>query len=150
MSVEGEFALINLSGEGAIIFQYFPRLISTTGRANWNPVDVTQGAKPIFYFNRDPQRLNVNELWLDNTSTGESLTPEIIELLALIVETDRGTPPLLLAAWGDRHLRCVLEEVTVDEEFFALTGEPLRARVRLSLLEVQAERVVTNSQVLDG
>lgn len=147
--VEGEFALINLSGEGTIIFQFFPRPISLSARANWSPVDVTRGAKPLFYFNREPHRLSVNELWLDSTDTNQSLTPEIRELLRLLEETERGTPPLLLAAWGDRHLRCVLEEVDIDEEFFALTGEPLRARVRLSLLEVQGNRESTSSQVID-
>lgn len=148
--MRGQFMLVDATkGTAAFIFQYFPSPVSTAGRANWNAADVTQGAKPLFYFNREPHRLTVGGLVLDNTDTGESLTPQIRELFALLEEAERGTPPLLLAAWGDRQLRCVLEELNIDEEFFDEGGEPLRARVGLSLVEVQGQRTSTSAQEIE-
>lgn len=145
MQPSGEFILIVLNKAGTFVFDYafgsFPQTIEQTGRANWNTQDVTIGAKPLFYANREPLRINVPELWLDSTETNESLRPQISALLALQVERyDTGVPPVLLAAWGDHQERVVLEEVTIEETFFSPEGNPLRARVSLSLVEIQDER----------
>ncbi len=149
MPNDGQFTLTYLTGDFSIAFRFFPPAMSTEGHANWEPVDVTTGAKPLMYFNREPLRLTVNDLWLDNMETGDSLAVDIANLLALLEETNEGTPPLLLAAWGDRSLRCVLADVDIEEQFFAPTGEPLRAHVRLTLLEVQDETERVDVNVID-
>lgn len=149
MSRYGSFSLLGLTSEMSITFRLFPPSVETSGRANWSAVDVTAGPKPLMYFNREPHRLSVGELWLDNTDTGESLGTDIFNLYSLLEEGDDGTPPLLLATWGDRGLQCVLEELTVEEQVFAPTGEPLRARVSLTLLEVQDRREKTSVRVID-
>ena len=56
-----------------------------------------------------------------------------------MVETQKGTPPALLAAWGDRHERCVLEDLTIEEKFFNTMGEPIRVLIRMSLLQLQPD-----------
>jgi len=131
--------LINLEGGDSFVFQFFPTDIDTTRRANWEPQDTTIGTKPIFYGNRDPKRISVPQLWLDGSDTNESVTPDILALFALQNEVaPRGRPPALLAAWGDRQERCVLEEVVIGEKFFAeVGGHPIRATVSLQLLELQ-------------
>lgn len=130
-------ALINLEGGETFVFQYFPASVSTTDRANWQAQETTIGVKPLFYANREPRETDFPELWLDNTETNESLTPDLKSLKSLLEETGNGTPPALLAAWGDRQERCVLQELVVEETFFNLEGHPIRARIRLRLLQLQ-------------
>lgn len=132
--------LINLEDQGVFTFQYFPENLSTTDKANWEPQETTIGVKPLFYANRDPRQIEFPELWLDNTETDQSLTPQIKELRKLMVEVvDKGRPPALLAVWGDRNERCVLQNLTIEENFFKYDGKPLRAKISLSLLQLQPE-----------
>ena len=139
MSVQlGKFVLVNQEGPGSFVFDFFPAKINTTQRANWEAQDVTIGTKPIFYGNRDPRRITVDEIWLDGTDSGSSITEDIKLLFALQKETKQGTPPALAAIWGDRQEQVVLEEVSIEEQFFSSDGEPLRARVRLQLIEIQS------------
>jgi len=144
------FILINLEGGESFVFMFFPTDVQTTRRANWEPQDTTLGTKPIFYGNRDPKRISVPEVWLDQADTNESIAPDIVALFDLQKESKQhGRPPALLAAWGDRQERCVLEEVTVSEKFFSPEGIPLRASVSLQLLELQQEREMVTSTVRD-
>ena len=147
--MEVQLTLINLIAEGAFVFQFFPSKVSSTDRANWNPQETTIGVKPLFFANRDPRRIDFDELWLDNTATNESLTPQIKRLREMMQETERGTPPPLLAAWGDRNERCVLEELNISEEFFNESGAPIRVRVSLKLIQLQPESGTTSVRVLD-
>lgn len=145
-------ALINLeSGDAAFVFQYFPQSAQTSDRANWEAQDVTVGVKPLFYANREPRRLDFPELWLDNTETNESLTDDLKRLRALFEETEnKGTPPALLAVWGDRNERCVLEELDIEEVLFSTPdGYPIRAKVRISLTQIQPERTESTDVSID-
>ncbi|MBA3242349.1 MAG: hypothetical protein H0T60_14055 [Acidobacteria bacterium] len=131
--------LVNLEGSESFIFRFFPSSIEVGARANWRAQDVTIGVKPLAYANREPRQIRFDGLWLDNTHTGDSITPEIEQLTKMMEETVRGTPPPLLALWGDRQERCVLEELTVVEEFFNADGTPIRASLQMSLLQLQEE-----------
>jgi hypothetical protein len=145
--VEAGFALINLTNQDSFVFQFFPKENRTTDRANWNAQDTTIGTKPLFYANREPRLLEFQELYLDNTDTNESLTPTINQLRSLMDEVEqRGTPPPLLAVWGDRNERCVLQDLNVEEIAFDFTsGAPLRVRISLSLLQIQPDSGETTS-----
>jgi hypothetical protein len=131
--------LINLENQGAFTFQFFPSSVTTSDRANWTAQETTIGVKPLFYGNREPRKIDFPELWFDNTDTNESLTPTIKELRALFEETEKGTPPALLAGWGDRNERCVLEELSIEEAYFNADGEPIRARIQMSLVQLQPD-----------
>lgn len=138
------FVLINLEGGGAYVFEFFPKEIQSTDRANWEPQDVTLGVKPIFYANIEPRRISVPELYLDGTFDGATINEQIEGLQALKNEQPgKGSPPALLAVWGSRQQRCVMEECVVSEIFFERGGNPLRARVSLQLVELQQEEMVT-------
>lgn len=138
MSTQGKFILIDSAGRGNITFQYFPTSIQTTGRANWEPQDTLGGTKPILYANREPRSITIDDLWLDKTDSGESIEPEIEELMSLLVEEPgTGTPPPLLALWGDRLAHVVLEDVRVEETFFNFEGNPIRAHIGITLLEIR-------------
>ena len=134
----GKFVLVNLCAGGTFVFDWFPTApIEQSRRANWNEQDTTIGTKPLFYANRDPRKLEIREVWLDKTDLSQSVKPQIEALLALQDEVCEGTPPPLLAIWGDYQERVVLEEARIEQMFHAPSGIPIRARVSLSLKEVQ-------------
>lgn len=138
--MEAGFALINLLNQESFVFQFFPNEIRSTDRANWSPQETTVGVKPLFFANREPRLLELQEIYLDSTETNESLTGEIIKLRALMEENEgRGTPPPLLAIWGDRRERCVLQDLTSEEVLFNTDGFPVRVRFTLSLIRIQPD-----------
>lgn len=141
--------LINLDAGGSFVFQYYPTNATTTDRANWEPQETTIGVKPLFYANREPRQIHFPELWFDTSDTNDSVTPRVNELKALFNETSKGTPPALLAVWGDRRERCVLVELVVEEIFFHREGYPIRAKVQVTLLQLQEEGEATSVQILD-
>jgi len=133
-----KFRLINLCGGPSITFKWFPTPpISLNSRVSWEEQEVTIGTKPLFYFNRAPRHLEVPELWLDETDAGTSITPVIEQIKALQEPTCNGAPPPLVAVWGDRRERVVLEEYHIDEMFHLPNGVPIRAKVNLGLKEIQ-------------
>jgi hypothetical protein len=140
----GKFVVIALGGPGVIIFDWFPSPspgIGLSRRANWQEQETTIGTKPLFYMNRDPRKLDVQEVWLDKTDTNESITPQIERLMSLQDEVANGTPPPCLVLWGDRQERCVLEEIHIEEVFHHRSGFPMRARVTLNFKELQSDAV---------
>ena len=137
---DNNFRLVNLEGADGFTFKHFPSGIESSARANWQAQDVTVGTKPLYYGSREPRQIRLDDLWLDNTDTGDSVTPDIETLFRLMEEVEgKGRPPALLAMWGDRQERCVLTDLTVFEQFFLFEGTPIRARVSLTLLQFQED-----------
>lgn len=129
--------LVNLEAGDSFIFRYFPEKVEHSRRANWEPQDVATGTKPLVYANREPKRLTFNEVWLDNSATNDSVTADLDQLYALQNQGRQGAPPKLLAQWGDRQERVVLEDVRVVESHFSTEGNPRRALLSLTLVEIQ-------------
>lgn len=144
----GAFSLLNLETNESFIFTYFPERITQNRRVGWEPQDTFPGVKPLAYGNREPQRIQV-QCWLDRSDAPDSISPDIDGLFALQVEGQKGQPPALLAVWGDRLERVVLEEVDVETELFTNDGSPCRARVRLGLLGYQEEITHTSVQEVE-
>ncbi len=137
----GQFLLIDLYSQRDFVFQFFPPGVLTESGANWQPQDVTIGMQPLFYANRPPRTLKVEQLWFDKTGTGESIKPEIDSLEALLEETQLGgTPPLLLALWGDEKFRGVLASLRINRQYFARDGKPLRAEIAIELTATDQEQ----------
>ena len=148
LDLSGKLALISLETPGAFIFELFPKEIQTVDRGNWEPQDVTRGRKPLMYANTEPRRISVPEIIIDGARTNQTINDHLDQLRALMNERpETGAPPALLLVYGDRDQRCVLEEVTVVENFFNGPGDPLRARVSLQLVELQEESEVVTSTV---
>ena len=143
----GKFVLISLETPDSFVFDRFPNQIQSTDRANWEEQDVSIGTKPLFYSSTEPRKISVPELMLDSTRDGGDIGDQIDRLRKLKQETKSGAPPALLAIWGDRQQRCVMEEVTIAETFFTPAGDPLRARVSLQLVELQEQHEVVTSSV---
>src|SRR4051794_1876530 len=108
--------LIDLNSQASFEFQFFPTEFDTEHAANWQPQDVTSGKKPLFYSNTEPGRLTFPELWLDSTSTRESLKDTLDELhsFSLDEQEDRGAPPAMLATWGDEKFQGVMTSMRVN------------------------------------
>ncbi len=136
------FTLVNVYKHESWQFFYFPTEIETASEANWEPQNTTIGVKPLFYMNREPTSLTINDLLLDGSLSGKSITPQIKRLRALQEETAKGTPSTLIALWGDRQETVVLKTLTIREQFFAPQGFPLRARVNLALIQIQDQNRV--------
>jgi hypothetical protein len=143
--------LIDLSSQASWEFQFFPNELRTVDRANWRPQETTTGTMPLFYENREPRRLSFPELYLDNTETGVSVTETLADLKAFTMDEqdDTGMPPVLLATWGDRKERCVLEEIQIEEIYFTEDGDPTRAKIGLELLEIQPIGEATSVHVTE-
>ena len=136
----GNLVLANLEGDDTIVFQYFPSSIDSEARANWQSQDVSVGMKPLFYENREPRQVKIDDLWLDKTGINDSITPDIKALYALMeVLQKKGRPPVLLLAWGDQQQRCVLESVSISDVYAMGDGTPMRARVSITLIEFKDE-----------
>jgi Contractile injection system tube protein len=147
----GKFVLTNLEGAGGFVFQRFPAGVETSGRVNWQPQEVNVGVKPRCYANREPKQIKLDDLWLDNTDTNNSVTPDIEALYRLTEEVaDKGRPPVLLAMWGDRSERCVLQDLTVAEQLCLSDGTPIRARVGITLIQFQEEVPVIKPRVREN
>lgn len=143
-NAKGKFIVIALGGPGVFVFDWFPSPspgISLNRRANWEEQNVTTGTKPLFYMNRDPRRLDVQEVWLDKTDSNESITPQIERLMSMQDEVNNGTPPPCVVLWGDRQERSVLEDIRIEEVFHHTSGYPMRARVTLSFKELQKDAI---------
>lgn len=130
--------LINLVSSGQVVFRYFPVQIDSEDRANWEAQDVLTGTKPLLYSNNEPQRIRVDELWLDKTDLKQSITPEIEQLRRMMKPVQGASPPLLLL-FGDFAQRVVLEEMKVERQRFTREGVPTRARVSLTFMQIQEE-----------
>jgi hypothetical protein len=157
MAKRWAFLLVKLEGTGAFFFDFFPKDIQTTRRANWEMQDTTIGIKPILYANGEPKRISIPEVWLDRTDSNTSIRDDIAALEALMAEDPKlGRPPALQVIWGQgeggelgRDFRCVLEEVAVRRTWFSPDGDAQRASVSLQLIEFQPEQEDVSSRVVE-
>lgn len=138
--------LVNLEDSESYVFQFFPNKVSTDDQTNWQPQDVMAGVKPLQYANREPQRIEMPDVLLDGSDTGESVEPDIKTLRSLMAEKAGDVPPTLLYICGRDQRRVVLVGLRIDRELFSQQGEPLRARASLTLLEQhRVERVTVTA-----
>jgi len=77
------------------------------------------------------------ELIFDTSDDGSSVRKqtEIVEKFVLPKTAGREAPPKLRFQWGVFVFEGVVEEVSIDLEYFAPNGTPLRAKVSLSIKE---------------
>ncbi len=144
------FQLIDLTSNISFTFQFFPEAMRHSERVNWSPQDTTIGVRPLFYQNTEPRQLSVNDLILDSTEDDRSLVPDLDDLRALKAEVETiGMPTPLLAVWGTQKLRCVLQQLEIEEVYFNRDGDPTRARISIELLEIQEDGEATSVTITD-
>lgn len=144
------FQLIDLTSNISFTFQFFPEAMRHSERVNWSPQDTTIGVRPLLYQNTEPRQLSVNDLILDSTEDDRSLVPDLDDLRALKAEVETiGMPTPLLAVWGTQKLRCVLQQLEIEEVYFNRDGDPTRARISIELLEIQEDGEATSVTITD-
>jgi len=144
------FQLLDIESDFALEFQFFPEQITTRGRTNWEPQETTIGTKPLFYKNADPLVISLTDVHIDYTDSNASAAPDIDLMRYQMTELEEGgPPPALLAIWGERRIRCVLTDLTIDEMMFTGEGEPTRLRCSLELMELQPDGEATDVEVED-
>jgi len=91
------------------------------------------GSAPLQFVRGNVQHLTV-ELFFDTTDTGldvRTYTELVVGLTAVNAQTH--APPRLLFVWGSLVFPCVLESVTQRFDYFNALGQPLRARLTVTL-----------------
>ncbi|MET0266850.1 MAG: peptidoglycan-binding protein [Duganella sp.] len=88
-----------------------------------------------------PEVLTLPQLVLDGTGVValvglESVTDMLNKLLALLynVDGDKHEPNLVCFQWGDLTFYGRVTEIAVDYTLFKPTGEPLRAKIKLTVI----------------
>jgi hypothetical protein len=144
----GNFSLTNVHNGDTCLFQYFPTGINLESRVNWSAQDTTIGVKPLSYSNAEPLRVTIDELLIDRSVTNESIEQDIKRLLRFQKETKEGRPPTLYVVWGNWQEVVVLEEVNIKQTFFTSDGDPIRAYLSITLLEMQDVGTNTSEPVI--
>jgi hypothetical protein len=142
MPPPSQFLLIdtqpNSKGEYVIFDIRFPESIETSHGANWREQDTVGGVQPLFYVNSAPGELSIGGLLLDGTSIGASVAPDIERLTEMLRPKEGGgTPPVLIASWGDEKFYGVLVSLNIKRLLCDDEGNPLRALADLRLRELQ-------------
>lgn len=147
MPEPSKFILLDIESDFALEFQYFPEQISTRGRANWEPQNTTIGTKPLYYANTEPLIISLQDVYVDYTDSNTSAGPDVDLFRYQMTELEEGgPPPALLAIWGERSIRCVLTDLSIDESMFTSDGNPTRLRMSLELMELQPDGEATDVQ----
>ncbi|MEM7092078.1 MAG: tail protein X [Actinomycetota bacterium] len=126
-------------------FQFNPNELALAKTSSWKDVPATGRSVPTTteYVSGGGYTLTVTML-LDTTDTGEAVTSQT-EKLKELVEIDTtnsaydsakkmGRPPWVKLLWGDMvPFKCVCTSLNLTFNYFASTGEPLRATAKISL-----------------
>jgi len=150
MPEPSKFQLLDIASDFALEFDLFPEQITTSGRTNWEPQETTNGTKPLFYSNTEPLRISIQDAHIDYTDSNTSAASDVDLLRLQMTEIEEGgPPPALLAIWGERRIRCVLTDLTIDETMFTPDGNPTRLRISLELTELQPDGESTSVEIGD-
>lgn len=91
------------------------------------------------------------ELFFDTTNTGKSVTVHTNKLMKLLnvdktlsgyaEDKNNGRPPYVTFQWGKfRSFKSVITSLSVSYVYFSSTGDPLRARVTLTLKQFEEDK----------
>jgi hypothetical protein len=136
-------ALVNLETGEVWEFHFFPQGISSEDATNWEPQDVSTGTKPIMYSSTDPQRIEIQDVYLDGSDDNTSVSGDVESLRALMREGTNNVPPALRFVCGDWQQTVVLEKLRVERGLFNIAGNTLRAKCSLSFIEQKRIERVT-------
>lgn len=142
--------LVVEGGRGRIECQFNPARLTLTKSAKWGSSTSVGTDAPAKQFQSGDSASLSMELTFDTTGTGKSVATYTSQLLDL-VRIDRdlpsynpqqasGRPPWVRFCWGDLHsFKGVVQNLTVNFTYFAASGRPLRAKVSLTLNQLDDE-----------
>ncbi|MEY2974115.1 MAG: hypothetical protein RIR49_535 [Actinomycetota bacterium] len=154
-------AYIEIEKDGKIECMFNPTDLSFTVGAKWAPPTESGKQVPELGFQSGESASMDLELFFDTTNTGKSVTVTTNKLIALTrVSTkvsgydkakNNGRPPWVVFHWGKfRSFKAVVESVSVNYTYFAKSGDPLRARVKLSLKQFADDKKFPSQNPTSG
>jgi Contractile injection system tube protein len=141
--------------EFEIKFMFNPAQIVFQRKANWTPAGSAEGKEllPKTNFSKvDPYTLTLNNIIFDSYETRQSVEVHIKKLRNAVLPKKMDDPPkdrrpaVYHFVWGKPFVfRCVVTSLKVTYEMFLPDGTPVRAKVNLTLKEVDKVSVTDTS-----
>ena len=131
-------SLTNVSVENAepvgVLFN--PSELTITTNMLYPDISVPGLRTPLLQFVRGEARTLAAELFLDRSSSGQSLAEDLQRLRDFVtISGDLHAPPVCRFAWGDTGFTGVVTEFMEKFSMFDKDGKILRARVTLKMKE---------------
>jgi len=97
-----------------------------------------QGTPKVSFAKPNPCQVTVNNVIFDTYEKNASVMPYLDKLVQAVKFIDSGErPPIFMFIWGNQdYLRCFVQQVTYNITLFLKDGTPVRAKVNLTLKEV--------------
>ena len=144
-------AYIEVETGDEIECMFNPSELSFSVGADWGKADKPGLAVPQLEFNAGVSGTMELNLFFDTTNSGKSVTKTTNKLIELTrVNTklsgydkskNNGRPPSVVFRWGKfRSFKAVVEQVSVNYTYFSKSGDPLRARVSLTLKQLEDDK----------
>ncbi|MCP2730902.1 CIS tube protein [Limnofasciculus baicalensis] len=137
--------LISTDGGGTIEFMFNPNQLGFTQQINLTKnsgARTGRGLPKVNFAYPEPCKLSINDIMFDTYETGESVLAYIsqFEKALNFAESGEGKekrPPTYLFTWGaTQYIRCFITNCTYNLTMFLEDGTPVRAKVNLSLEEI--------------
>jgi nucleoid-associated protein YgaU len=137
--------------DGSTIFCWFnPTQYSISKSNNWNanpPVGKKKGPPKAQFGGGQPKELSL-DLLFDASDSRKDLRRDVVDKLFTMMEPNErfadaqhkksARPPKVTFTWGHQVLDAVAKSVSVQYTLFNPDGKPIRAAVKLTLMEVPA------------
>lgn len=134
----GNLTIINLRDGGSIKLQ-FPEEIRTEDRTNWESPGVANALKPLLFANVEPQKIDIQDLCIDNTTkSNESVEPTIAKLRSWMRSGERSSPPVLQLVTVGFQQKVVLTELQARRQFFTAQGVCIRVYLSMTFEELKS------------
>ncbi len=128
--------LINASvkGDQGVPVMFNPTELTVTTNMLYPEISVPGLATPLLQFVRGESKTLETELFLDRSTSGESLKDDLDKLRKYVaIDSDLHAPPVCTFAWGDTTFTGVMVEFKEKFGIFDPEGKIMRARVTIKL-----------------
>jgi nucleoid-associated protein YgaU len=158
-------AQLEIEGGGKIPCWFNPTQYSISKANTWNvkpPVGKKKGPPKAQFGGGQPKELSL-DLLFDASDSSRDIRREIVNKLFEMMEANEqfadakhkksARPPTITFTWGEQVLEAVAKSLSVQYTLFNPDGKPIRAAVKLALLEVptgglEGQNPTTRGEVL--
>lgn len=111
-----------------------------------------EGLPKVSFAKPEPCTLTLSNILFDTYEQGTSVLTYIEKLIKAVEFADRGDgkgerPPIYLFTWGQhRYLRCFIQQITYKFTLFLSDGTPVRAKVDMTLKQVDESFTQSSGQ----
>ena len=118
----------------AVEVLFNPTEITIEKNVNYAEAQVPGLQNPLLQFVRGEAETLTTELFLDKTSTRESIATDLAKLRKFVeIQADYHAPPVLLFSWGDVQFLGVVTRLSERFQLFDERGHITRARVGMTM-----------------